>query len=68
MVGLGQKLGTQAMDSEWPNPQHIFGGPTQPYNRQFYWKKNGQKLHYTYYSPEIRDFCFMKGSKIDETS
>ena len=31
-------------------------------------KKNGQKLYYTYYSPEIRDFCFMKGSKIDETS
>ena len=55
------------MDSEWPDPQHIFGGPTQPYNRQLY-KKNGQKLYYTYYSPEIRDFCFMKGSKIDETS
>ena len=55
MVGLGQKLGTQAMDSEWPNPQHIFGGPTQLYNRQFYWKKmvKNYTIHITLLKYEI---------------
>ena len=46
----------------------ILGGPTQPYNMHFYLKNWSKKLHYAYYSSEIRDFCFMKGSKIDETS
>ena len=64
MVGLGRKLGTQAMDSEWPNPQHIFGGPTQPYNRQFYWKKmvKNYTIHITLLKYEI--FALWKVPKL----
>ena len=64
LSGLGQKLGTQAMDSEWPNPQHIFGGPTQPYNRQFYWKKmvKNYTIHITLLKYEI--FALWKVPKL----